>query len=401
MERRAQSLEHRRTAKQKGTPDILLIALILLIVSFGIVMVYSASSYHAQTNYNDPFYIVKRQFGFGILGVIGMIFIGVNFNYKVFSNLKIAGMVYGSSILLALSLFVIGHESKGATRWIKIGSITIQPSEFVKIGVILMLSAYIVEYRRKLDNFLYVIGGAIIVLIPAGIVAVENLSSAIVVASVGFIILFISTPKVWYYVVAIVGAVGFGFLAYHLAMTTDPAVEIAGPLGTILKQYRLDRFRVWIDPWIAPLGGGYQPIQSLLAIGSGGLFGQGLSLGIQKQGFLPEPHNDIIFAVICEELGLFGAVCLLLTYSLLIMRGLTIAFRADDYFGSLVATGIVAMVAVQVLINVAVNTNTLPTTGMQLPLVSYGGTALIILLGSLGILVNISKMSRVDKPPLR
>ncbi|ONI39240.1 hypothetical protein AN639_06500 [Candidatus Epulonipiscium fishelsonii] len=375
--------------------------MIILIATFGIVMVYSASHYHATVTFDNPFHFALRQAIFACAGIGIMLFIGHKFDYRIFSNMKIAGIIYGTSLLLVLSLPILGHESKGATRWIMLpGGITIQPSEFAKIGVILMLSAYIVKYRRKLNEWLYLGIGGLIIALPAAAVLVENLSSAIVIGAVGFIILFISTPKVWYYVVVLIIAFSSVFYALHLAETSDSnGPEFAGIKGVIFQQYRLDRFRVWQDPWLDPKDKGYQAIQSLYAIGSGGLFGQGLGRGIQKQGFLPEPHNDIIFSVICEELGLFGAACVILAYSVLIIRGLAVAVRADELFGSLVATGIVGMIAVQVLINIAVNTNTFPTTGMQLPLISYGGTALIILLSSLGLLVNISRTSHIQKPP--
>jgi cell division protein FtsW len=211
-------------------------------------------------------------------------------------------------------------------------------------------------------------------------------------------IIFVASSRVWYYMVlGIIGLCLAGGI-YYLAMSTETGQELNIPIvKDILKPYRLDRIRVWKDPWLDPVDKGYQPIQSLYAVGSGGLFGVGLGKGIQKQGFLPEPHNDIIFAVICEELGLVGAVILLIGYSILVIRGLIIAVQASDYFGSLVATGISTMVGIQVLINVAVNTNTIPTTGMQLPLVSYGGTALAVLLGTLGILLNISATSNIQK----
>jgi cell division protein FtsW len=200
-------------------------------------------------------------------------------------------------------------------------------------------------------------------------------------------------------VVGVVGGAASAIYIYILAITTSAAdTELPGFIGLFLKPYRLNRLRIWQDPFLDPLGGGYQPIQSLYAVGSGGIFGSGLTEGIQKLGFLPEPHNDIIFAVICEELGLIGAILLLIVYTILVIRGLHVAMHAYDLFGALVASGIAGMVGVQALINVAVNTNTIPTTGMQLPLVSYGGTALIILLGSIGILINISRISEIKKP---
>lgn len=377
--------------------DIVLVILILIIVSFGVLMVYSASSYHALVMYGDPFSLAKKQGTFAIIGIIVMLFIGMKIDYRIFSNIKVAGFIYIAANSLVALLPVIGHSSKGATRWIMIGPITIQPSEFAKIATILMVSSFIVHYRNKLQKLHLILGGFTIIGVPAVLVLFENMSSAIVIGAAGVIIMFVATKDVWYYVLGLVGAGGLGWLGLHLAATTDSKVETTGLLQVIFPQYRLDRFRVWLDPWIDPKGVGYQPIQSLYAIGAGGLFGRGLGMSVQKQGFLPEPHNDIIFSVICEELGLVGAGCVLLIYTLLVVRGLMVAINAADLFGSLVASGLVGLVAVQVLINVAVNTNTFPTTGMQLPLISYGGTALVVLLSSLGILLSISKYSKIEK----
>ena len=379
----------------KNPPDKILILLVFMILAFGVIMVYSASHYHAMNMNGNPFHFVRRQGLFAVIGGVALIIIAYIFNYRFLSNMKLAGAFYLISIVLSLSLFVIGTETKGATRWIELpGGITFQPSEIVKIAVIIFLSAYIVKNRARMHQFTYVVKAFLLVVVPAGIIAVENLSSAIVVFLIGGLILFVSTPRVWYYVVGL----GLGVVAVIYAYTLATSTTMADPdPNPFLRQYRLERIRVWQDPFIDPTGSGYQPIQSLYAIGSGGVFGKGLGQGVQKLGFLPEPHNDIIFAVICEELGLVGAAFLLLAYTLLVIRGLGIAAHADDYFGALVATGISGMVGVQALINVAVNTNTIPTTGMQLPLISYGGTALLILLGCLGILANISRTSRIKK----
>lgn len=389
------TLTKRKKAPVKHAPDYLLVAMIVLIVGFGIVMVYSASHYHGMTRFNDAFMFAKKQFMFGLVGIIAMLGVTYFFNYRLLANLKLARLLYYGSMVLVLCAYVFGEEVNGSSRWLKLGPIQLQPSEIVKIAVIIMLSAFIMKYKKKLDQFTYVLWGAGIILLPTAIVLKENMSSAIVIAGVGFLILFLSTPRVWYYIVGIIAVAILAVGAYYIAINN---IQFEGILGDILPPYRLSRIRVWKDPWIDPIGGGYQPIQSLYAIGSGGLFGAGLGQGIQKLGFIPEPHNDIIFAVICEELGLVGAGLLLLAYGVLVIRGFSIATHAQDLFGALVAAGISGMVGIQVLINVAVNTNTIPTTGMQLPMVSYGGTALLILLGSLGILVNISRTATIGKP---
>ncbi|OON93978.1 MAG: hypothetical protein ATN31_04595 [Candidatus Epulonipiscioides saccharophilum] len=376
--------------------DLVLVVIIIIIVFFGILMVYSASNYNALIMYDDPFVFTKKQAIFAVFGICLMLFIGINIDYRIFSNLRVAAFIYICANALVALLPVIGHARNGAVRWINIGPITIQPSELVKIATIIMISSFIVHFKNKLNNFWVVVAGFVIVAVPTILVLFENMSSAIVIGLVGVCILFSVTKKKWYYLLGLVGGITLVWISLYLASTLDKNIKTTGIIGIIWPQYRLNRFRVWLDPWIDATGAGYQSIQSLYAIGAGGLFGQGLGMSIQKQGFLPEPYNDIIFSVICEELGLVGAIVVLITYSLLIIRGLIIAINADDLFGSLVAVGLVGLIAVQVIINVAVNTNTFPTTGMQLPLISYGGTALIVLLGSLGILVNISKYSKID-----
>ncbi|MDF2877085.1 MAG: cell cycle protein [Clostridia bacterium] len=392
------NLTKKRKRISKNTPDMILLGMILLIVGFGIIMVYSASFYYATLKGSQPASFAIKQLTIGIVGIVVMLGVGFKFNYRILSNMFLATALYSISLGLSISVMFIGSTINGATRWIDLGFTQFQPSEIAKIGVIIMLSAYIIKHRKEMNQFKYILRAWGLVLLPTGIVAIENLSSAIVIFFIGIMIIFVASSRVWYYMVlGIIGLCLAGGI-YYLAMSTETGQELNIPIvKDILKPYRLDRIRVWKDPWLDPVDKGYQPIQSLYAVGSGGLFGVGLGKGIQKQGFLPEPHNDIIFAVICEELGLVGAVILLIGYSILVIRGLIIAVQASDYFGSLVATGISTMVGIQVLINVAVNTNTIPTTGMQLPLVSYGGTALAVLLGTLGILLNISATSNIQK----
>ncbi|WP_054740583.1 FtsW/RodA/SpoVE family cell cycle protein [Cellulosilyticum ruminicola] len=381
-----------------ATPDYIMMAVILLIFAFGVVMVYSASFYFCVNNGKAPANFALKQLGIGGVGVVVMLWLTYRFDYHIFSVPIINWAIYLGSITLSILVMFIGKEVNGAKRWIAIGPIQFQPSEVAKVAVIIMLASYIVRNRKNFNNIKYRLGAWGIFLIPAGIVMVENLSSAIVIGGIGFVMCFISMPKIKIYIVIVILGACAVFGAYSLAMSTPEGQDPANPiLKVVLPAYRLERIQVWLDPWIDPKDSGYQPIQALYAVGSGGLFGKGLGNSVQKQSFLPEPYNDIIFAVICEELGLVGALVLISGYAILIIRGLSVAMRSIDYFGSLIATGISSMIAIQVIINMAVNTNTIPTTGMQLSLVSYGGTAVAVLLATLGILLNVSKSANIQK----
>ncbi len=388
----------KKKRKTLGTPDYIMMAIILLIFAFGVVMVYSASFYFCVNNGRAPASFAIKQLAIGCAGILVMLWLTYKFDYHLFSTKALSWGLYMASICLSILVMFVGKKINGARRWIEIGPISFQPSEIAKVAVIIMLASYIVRNRKKFNQFKYRLGAWLIFIIPAGIVMLENLSSAIVIGGIGFIMCFISMPKVKIYICTVILGVGAVFGAYVLAMSTpegqDPSNFI---LKKVLPAYRLERIQVWLDPWIDPRDSGYQPIQALYAVGSGGLFGKGLGNSVQKQSFLPEPYNDIIFAVICEELGLVGALVLILGYATLIIRGFIVAMRSPDYFGSLIAVGISSMVAIQVIINIAVNTNTIPTTGMQLSLISYGGTAVAVLLATLGILLNVSKSSSIQK----
>lgn len=397
-EKKTPTNNRKAKSRRKRSPDLIFLATLLLILCFGIVMVFSASYYVAMTDNGNQFHFVKRQIIFGVLGLVAMFFITYFVDYTFFKHRLIVLASYVGSLSLVIAVMVMGVEKKGAQRWIKIAGVTFQPSELVKVAVIITLAAFISNNQEKMHKALYIAISWLIVLIPAGLIATENLSSAIVVGFVGVVIIFISSKVTWYFPLFIGGGVGFGAYAYNLAMTTDPSEELGfRALGGILKQYRLNRLRIWKNPWLDPQDKGYQAIQSLYAVQSGGLFGLGLGMGVQKLGFIPEPHNDIIFAVIAEELGLIGAAGIIIAFTILVVRGLIIGAQAQDLFGMLVATGLSSMIGIQVLINVAVNTNTIPTTGMQLPFISYGGTALAVALASMGIILNISRTAKVRK----
>lgn len=395
------NLTQKRKKIKKSTPDFLLIGLIIGLVAFGVVMVYSASYDYATTRLGkSPTYFAKKQLFMGIAGVVAMLWIAFRFDYHICTNRKLVRLFYGGSVLLAASVRFIGFEANGAKRWIKLGPIQMQPSELVKLAVVLMVSSYIIRNRKTMNQLRTRIIAWLIVGVPAGIVTVlgSNLSSGIVILGVGALIIFSASPKVWYYFCLAGLGVLLVFGVRQLAIKTPPGEDTTIPIvKDILPAYRIDRIRAWTNPFLDKQGDGYQTVQALYAVGSGGLFGRGLSQSIQKRGFMPEPYNDIIFAVICEELGLVGALVLMLVYGIIVIRGMAIAMRAPDYAGSFIAIGITGMVGLQAIINIAVNTNTIPTTGMQLPLISYGGTALGILLATLGLLLNISRFSNIEK----
>lgn len=394
------NLTRKRKKSKRGTPDFILLGLLILIVAFGVVMVYSASYDYATTKGWSANYFAKKQLFFGLAGIVVMIWVTFRFDYHICTNRRLVQVFYVISVLLAISVRFIGIEANGAKRWIGIGPIQVQPSEFVKIAVILMVTSYIIRNRKTMNTLKTNAIAWLIVGVPAGIVTVvgSNLSSGIVILGIGAVIIFSASPKVWpYFVLVFLGfivVIGVRQLAIHTPQGEDTNIPI---VKSILPAYRIDRIRAWTDPFSDPLEDGYQTIQALYAVGSGGLFGKGLSQGVQKLGFMPEPYNDIIFAVICEELGLVGAVVLMLAYGIVVIRGMAIAMRAPDYAGAFIAIGISSMIGIQAIINIAVNTNTIPTTGMQLPLVSYGGTALVVLLSTLGLLLNISKYSSIEK----
>ncbi len=359
--------------------DLTLLFVIILLILFGLVMVFSSSYYYTLTRAkfnNDMYYFLKRQVVWAAIGFVAMLFFA-NFPYKYLRRFTFLLYVF-SNVCLVLVL-LIGEEMNGSKRWLGIGPIGFQPSEVAKMAVILYLSHYIVTHKGILNTTKGFIRCCIVLGIPVVLVAVANLSTAVVIAAIGGAILFVASPKIWYFVLAFIVAV-FG-----------------GTVAIILPQfsYRFDRIKYWLDPFLDPTDKGFQIIQSLYAVASGGLFGLGLGQSRQKT-YVPEPYNDIIFAIICEELGMVGASIVIILFVVLVWRGIKIAINADDLYGCLVALGIVALIGVQVIINIAVSTNSMPNTGMALPFISYGGSGLVFTLSAMGILLNISKYQRVQ-----
>ncbi len=351
--------------------DYTALFLILFLVCFGLLMVYSTSSYIGNRNYGDSAYFFKRQLIFAVLGIVCMLVVS-RIRYQKLKNFSLIFMI--AETLLLLLVLIIGSASNGSTRWIEIAGIRFQPSEIAKMALVIYMAHICTAKSKEMRNFLDTVK---MFLFPAGmivLIAIENLSTAIICFVIVVAIWFVATPNLKY--LLIFGAVGV-------------ALAVA---GIFLVGYRGDRIEAWLHPETSE--NGYQTMQSLYAIGSGGLFGRGLGQSIQKMGFIPEAHNDMVFSVICEELGIVGAVGVIIVFLMLLWRFKFISEGAPDRFGGLLVTGIIAHIAIQVIINISVVTNVMPNTGVTLPFVSYGGTSLVFLLIEMGLVLSVSRQIR-------
>ncbi|NLK27729.1 MAG: cell division protein FtsW [Clostridiales bacterium] len=363
--------------------DYSLLFLTLFLVCFGLVMIYSTSSYNAQRVYGNATYYLERQALLGGAGILIMLFVS-KIDYRIYiTNLpiiKIKPVTFLYFLCIGLQIYVLlfGEVINGAKRWISLGPLgSFQPSELTKIAVILFTS-YIVQLApRRLDKFVGFLRVVFFIAPLLGLIVIENFSTALVVGVIMVAICFVASKKKGYFVISAILLVA------------------AGALFIILEPYRSERIMVWRNVETHPKG--YQILQGLYAIASGGVFGKGLGESMQKLGFIPESHNDMIFSVICEELGLFGAFALILLFILLIWRVFIIAINAPDLYGGLIATGVLAHIAVQVLINIAVVTNTIPSTGIPLPFISYGGSSVMVILFEMGIVLSISNQIKAER----
>ncbi|MDF2843320.1 MAG: putative rane protein [Herbinix sp.] len=362
--------------------DYSLLFLILFLVCFGLVMIYSTSSYNAQRLYGNPTYFLERQALFAGLGILVMLFVS-KIDYRLLLKklpvIKINPIIalYIACMLLQVAVLIFASEVKGSKRWIEIGPARFQPSELSKIAVILF-TAYIVNVApKKLDKFRGFLRVVFFIAPLIVLIAVENFSTALTTGVIMVAICFIASRKKIYYI-----ATGFLFGG-------------AGAIFILLFPYRVERIKIWLNVEEEPKG--YQILQGLYAIASGRVFGKGLGESMQKLGFIPESHNDMIFSVICEELGLFGAFVLILLFLLLIWRIFIIAINSIDLFGGLIATGVLAHIATQVLINIAVVTNSIPSTGIPLPFVSYGGSSVMVILFEMGIVLSVSNQIKGER----
>ena len=370
----------RQTKKKKEKAisyfDYNLLFLVVFLVCFGLVMLYSSSSYlcanSAKYGYDGAYYL-KLQLRNYIIGTIGMIF----FIAVPYKNWKRFGwLAYFVSLILCVLVIFIGSESHGQARWIYIGPIGFQPSEVAKVGVIVFLAMLLEKIPKQLKSWKNLAKVFAMLLPIIAVVAYNNLSTAIIIMAIAVCMLFVASPKYIHFLA--VGVVGAVFAVIFIL--------IAG--------YRVGRIKAWLHPETADPDSVYQTLQGLYAIGSGGLFGKGLGESLQKLGNVPESQNDMIFTIICEELGLFGAVCVIMLFMLILWRMMVISNNAPDLFGSLLVVGVMSHIAIQVILNIAVVTNSIPNTGVILPFISYGGTSILILMCEIGLVLGVSRSIR-------
>lgn len=375
----------RKSNKNQSFFDYTLLFVVIFLIAFGLIMIYSTSSYEATGELGDSTYYLRHQFTATLAGVVVMVLTTL-VDYHRWEKYAFVGMAV-SIVLIFLVLTPMGVEVNGARRWIRVaGSLQFQPAEIVKIAVILFCASMITHFSKKK---LATLKGAFIVIAAPAIMAVllwkvtDNLSSGIIVGGIAIVMLFVADSDYKKYIVVILAAVAAGFILVYAATHIQS------------DSFRMGRIAVWMDPEKDPDGIGFQTLQALYAIGSGGVFGKGLGGSMQKLGFLPEAQNDMIFSIICEELGLFGAFAVILLFVLLIWRCMVIANNAPDLLGALLVVGVMAHFAIQVVLNIAVVTNTMPNTGISLPFISYGGTSEMFLMAEIGLVLNVSKQIRL------
>ena len=374
--------------KKVNRIDVPMVMVILMLIAFGIVMVLSASAPKSLSENGTSYNYVIKQAAVAGLGLVVMYIIS-RFDYRRLKKWYL--LTYFVSVLVLFLVYVpgLGVAANGARRWVAIGSIQFQPSEITKIGLVISLAGYFTDERKEKRGLLTDI---FIPLVMAGIPAIivfklqNHMSAALIMIAITLIIIFISGVKksiFWGTVAA-----GGGLLGLLIG---------TGTLGKLTDSFRGDRIQAWQDPLNSTLDSAYQTKQSLYAIGSGGIFGVGLGQSTQKYTYLPEAHNDFIFAIVAEEMGLFGCAFLILLYGFFAFRGILISVRAQDLFGKLIVTGIISQVMIQTIMNIAVCTAVMPNTGVSLPFLSYGGTSLLMLLVSMGLVLSVSRNRKVEE----
>lgn len=358
-----------RSAQKTHRIDVAMLIVIFLLVVIGLLLLYSISAYNGRLKFQDPYYYLKKQVFATALGVAGM-YVTANIDYHRWIPLVIPG--YLMSVVLSIAVMLIGKEYNGSKRWLSFGPVSFQPSEFAKVALILFLAYTVSQNAKEMKKWKTLIKTMLPVLPVIALVGASNLSTAIIILGIAVVLIFVASPNYMQFIW--LGMAAVGFMGIFLA----------------LESYRLERLAVWRNPELYEKG--YQTLQGLYAIGSGGLFGNGLGNSIQKLGFLPEAQNDMIFSIVCEELGFFGAGSIVCLFLFLIWRVFVIASHAKDMFGALIAAGVMAHMMIQVILNIAVVTNTIPNTGITLPFISYGGTSVLFLLVEMGLVLSVSNL---------
>lgn len=364
----------------KSGVDSTFLIIVLALLCFGTVMVFSASYSFAESRFHNSTFFVKRQTIYALAGVAALIFFSF-FDYRLLRNWALP--IFGVSYILMFCVFlpVIGKSEKGATRWVDLKIITFQPSDIMKFSIVLIMALYFSYVINKTKKFKYGIffPACILLAVCFSTIIQKHISGTVIIFLIGAVMILVSGASAkWLTGICTAGASAVCAIIFF-------------------TNYATARVNAWLHPETVLQDGGWQPYQSMLAIGSGGIFGVGLGNSYQKQSWLPEPQNDFIFAIVCEELGLIGGLCVIALFIALVWRGLAIAKKAPDTFSSLLVTGLVAKVGIQALLNIAVVTATIPTTGIALPFFSYGGTALIMQLAEMGIILSVSRYSSQEK----
>ena len=367
--------------------DYTLLFIVLFLLGFGLIMVYSTSSYEASMsaslNYDEAYYL-KHQAAATALGLVAMMVVS-RIPYHFWEIFALPGYLV-SAVLIALVMTPLGITANGATRWLNLG-VSVQPAEIAKLCMILFLASFICKMGKGIRSFR---GFLLVLMVPVPICIMvwqitDNMSSAIIIFGIAFLMLFVASPE--YKRFLLMGAAGIAGAAL--------LVFVIVQMDSSDLSFRGNRILAWLNPEDYATGTGFQTLQSLYAIGSGGIFGKGLGQSIQKLGFLPEAQNDMIFSIICEELGLFGGIAVILLFVLLCWRFMVIANNAPDLFGALLVVGVMGHIAIQVILNIAVVTNTIPNTGISLPFIGYGGSSVMFLLIEIGLVLSVARGIRL------
>ncbi len=367
--------------------DYTLLFIVIFLLCFGLVMLYSVSSYEANLKFGKSTYYLEKQMQATVIGIVVM-FVTMMVDYHIWERFAMAAYIV-SAILILLVLTPLGYEANGARRWLDLG-LSLQPAEVAKVGMIIFFASLVCKMGKRIQTkkgFSFTVLWAVPI---SGMVLIitENLSSAIIIFGIVFMMLFVATPNYMEYILA---AIGVGLFAFLIVMAVDKGI-IPEDLS-----YRFARIKAWLNPEAYASTKGFQTLQALYAIGSGDIFGKGLGQSMQKLGFLPEAQNDMVFSIICEELGLFGAVAIIMLFLLLIWRFMVIANNAQDLFGALLVVGVMAHISIQVILNIAVVTNSIPNTGITLPFISYGGSSIVFLLIEIGLVLSVSRSIKLEK----